>query len=251
MNFFSIIYTEAIWRPLFNGLIFFYNILPGRDFAMAVIALTVVIRLILSPLFWKAQKSQKEIAGLQPELKKVREQFKKDPQARAKAEMELWSKKGVSPFSGCLMALLQFPILIALFQVFQQAFDPQNLSYLYSFVSNPGVINPFGFGILELTKPNLILGVVAAAAQYFQLRMGYSPPPADGKQDFASAFQRQSLIMFPLMILLFSTNLPFLPHLPSALMLYWTVMSILGMVQDVLIKRLGKKIGEAETNESR
>lgn len=244
MSFFTVLYTEVIWRPLFNGLIFFYNTLPGRDFGVAVVALTVVIRLILAPLFWKAQKAQKTMALLQPELKKVREEFKKDPQARAKAEMELWSKHGVNPFSGCFSALLQFPILIAMFRVFQQALNPSYLSYLYFFVGNPGTVRALSLGIMDLTKPNLILGIVAAAAQYLQLRMVTQPPASGASNDFASAFQKQSLIMLPLMILLLSTNFPFLPHLPSSLMLYWTTMSILGILQEIFLNKIrGREAG--------
>ena len=71
MTFLSYLYTVALWQPLYNGLIFFYNAIPGHDLGLAIIALTIVIRLLLSPFLYKAQRSQRELAVLQPEIKKI------------------------------------------------------------------------------------------------------------------------------------------------------------------------------------
>ena len=60
------LYTEVLYRPLFNGLVWFYNVLPWQDFGLAIIALTIAIRLVLAPILWKAQKSQKALSAIQP-----------------------------------------------------------------------------------------------------------------------------------------------------------------------------------------
>lgn len=232
MNIFTYLYTHILWQPLYNGLIFFYNAIPGHDLGLAIVALTLVIRLILSPFLSKAQRSQRELAVLQPEIKKIQERFKKDKEAQGRAMMELYAAHKVSPFSGCLILLLQLPILIALFQVFRTGLDGASLTYLYAFVTNPGALRTVSFGILDLTKGNIYLGVVAAATQYFQTKLAAPPPAADGSQvgDFAKALQWQTTYFFPLIILFWSYTLP------AALTLYWTVMNIFGIIEQFILQ---------------
>lgn len=235
MNPIIFLYTELLWRPLFNGLVWFYTVLPVRDLGLAIIALTLIMRLILAPLLWKAQNAQRGLASIQPEIKKIQERFKNNREAQGKALMELYASHKVNPFSGCLILLLQFPILIALFQVFQQGLDPSQLSYLYPFVSNPGTINPVSFGMLDLAKGNIYLGFVAALAQYLQTRIAAPAPlqPVSGG-DFSKIFQWQTTYLFPALILVWSYQLP------AALTLYWTVLNILGIVQEIVVRRCAR-----------
>ena len=229
------LYTEVLYRPLFNGLVWFYNVLPWQDFGLAIIALTIVIRLVLAPILWKAQKSQKELAAIQPEIKKLQEQFKNNKEAQGKALMELYAKHRVNPFSGCLLMLVQLPILIALFQVFQHGFNSSELQYLYSFVQNPGNLNPVSFWLLDLSRGSIYLGIVAALTQYLQTKMTVVlPAPSGNKNDFSRMLQWQSIYIFPLLILAWSYTLP------SALTLYWTVLNIFGIVQEIVMRKIGQ-----------
>lgn len=233
MNSFIYLYTELLWRPLFNGLIFFYNTFPWQDFGLAIIALTIVIRLLLTPLFIKAQHAQKKLGLLQPEIKKVQEQHKNNKEAQGKAMMELYAAHQVNPFSGCLMMLLQLPILIALFGVFQGSFKPENLSYLYSFIQNPGTLNPLSFGILDLSKGNIYLGAVAALSQYWQSKLTLvALPSAAEKGEFTKVLQWQTLYFLPALVLFWSYSLP------SALTLYWTILNLLGIVQEIILHKV-------------
>lgn len=232
MNPFISIYTEVLWRPLFNGLIWFYNVLPGQDIGLAIVALTIVIRLILTPLLWKAQRAQKDLAILQPQIKEVQERFKDNREVQGKALMELYAKHKLNPFSGCLIMLLQLPILIALFQVFQQGLDPGQLKYLYPSIPSPGSVNPLSFGIIDLSRGNIYLGILAAVAQYFQTKLSTprdAKPPQRG--DFQSMLRWQTLYFFPALILFWSVTLP------AALTLYWTVLNILGIIQEIVTRR--------------
>lgn len=236
MNPLTLLYTELLWRPLFNGLVLFYNVLPGQDLGLAIIALTAVIRLLLAPLLWKSQRAQRRLAELQPELKKVQERFKGDREKQGKALMELYATHKVNPFSGCVLLLIQLPILIALFQVFRQGFETSALTYLYTFIQNPGTLNPLSFGILDLAKGNIYLGVVAAATQFLQTKLAVPPvPPSGGGSsggDFAKALQWQTTYFFPLLILFWSYTLP------SALTLYWTTLNFFGILQEVVIRKI-------------
>ncbi len=235
MNPLYILYNEALYRPLLNGLVWFYTSLPWQDLGLAIVALTIAIRLILAPFLWKGQKAQKDLAAIQPEIKQIQERFKGDRETQGKAIMELYAKHKVSPFSGCLMMLVQLPVLIALFRVFQLGINPAELKYLYSFITNPGAINPISFGVINLAKGNIFLGVVAALAQYFQTKL-ITPvsAPSTGKADFSRIIQWQTTYFFPALILLWSYTLP------SALTLYWTMMSILGIVQEIISRIISK-----------
>lgn len=233
MNPFLFLYNEILWRPLFNGLIFFYNTFPGQDFGLAIIVLTIVIRLLLTPLFIKAQHAQKKLSLIQPEIKKLQEQHKNNKEIQGRALMELYASHKVNPFSGCLMMLLQLPILIALFGVFQGVFKPENLAYLYSFVQNPGALNPLSFGVLDLSRGNVYLGALAALTQYYQSKLTLVAPSfSTDKGDFSKAMRWQTLYFLPALILFWSYSLP------SALTLYWTVLNILGIVQEIILHKV-------------
>lgn len=231
MEVFSFVYTQVLWQPLFNGLIFFYTIFPVQDLGLSIIALTIVIRGILAPVLWKAQKSQKDLQLIQPEIKKVQDQYKNDKEGQGKALMELYARHRVNPFSGCLMMLIQFPILIALLHVFQN-FDASYLSYVYSFLPQPDSIRTMSFGFLDLAKRDIPLGIIAAVTQYFQTKMTMVIQPEGSQSSFAKSFQTQTLYIFPVMILIWSFKFP------SALTLYWTIMNVFGILQEIIMRRI-------------
>lgn len=236
MEFFYSFYNEALYRPLLNGLVWLYTTLPWQDLGLAIIVLTVVIRVILTPLLWKGQNAQKKMALLQPEIKKIQEQYKNDKEGQGKALMEFYATHKINPFSGCVVLILQLPILIALFHVFQRGLDPEELRLLYSFVSNPGSLDPISFGIFDLSKGNLYLGVVAAVTQYFQIKLATpAQPKTTGKKDFAAILQMQSLYIFPALILVWSYTLP------SALTLYWTALNVFGILQEIFTSKFKAK----------
>src|SRR3989344_4097267 len=112
-DFFHVILT----KPLLNLLIWLYNVIPGQDIGLAIIALTILIRLLLYPSFQKSLKSQKHLQDIQPELDKSRARHKDDKEAQTKAIMEFYQKNKINPFSSCLPLLIQLPILLALFNV--------------------------------------------------------------------------------------------------------------------------------------
>ena len=226
----SYLYTELLWRPLFNALIFLYTTLPVQDFGLAIIILTFIIRTIMAPMLWKSQQEQKKMASLQPEVKKMQEKYKDDKEGQGKALMELYAKNRVNPFSGCLILLVQIPLFIALLQVFKHGFDMSQLSYLYSFVTRPEVINAQAFGFLDLAKGNIYLGVVAAVTQYFQTKLSTAAQPKQ-ENNFASMMNTQALYVFPILILLWSRTFP------AALTLYWTVMNIFAIVQEFIMRK--------------
>ncbi len=239
MDFFINFFNLVLYQPLFNLLILIYLYLPGRDFGVAVIVLTLLTRVIFYPLGAKAIKSQKDLSELQPKIKEIQEKYKDDKQRQSKALMELYQKEKINPLSGCLPLLIQLPILIALFQVFWRGFQPEQMVNLYSFVPFPGQIELTFLGILNLSVPSLGLAVLAGILQFFQTKMITPRQKSGGGQkkkapDFSQLMQKQMLYFFPIFTVFI------LWRLPSAIALYWLVTSIFSIGQQYLILRKKK-----------
>lgn len=237
-------FNAIIIQPLLNVLFFFYGIVPGHDFGIAVILLTVVVRLILWPLAAKQLHSQKKLTAIQPEVKKIQEKYKKDPQKMNAAVMELYKEKEVSPFSSCLPTLLQLPILFGFFYVFRKFANTDFLAMtnggilkdIYPFVRNFGPIKDFisatktvntsFIGLVDLAKPSLYLGVAAGALQFVQSKM-IMPKTSDNSPQ--STISKQMIYIFPALTILIAAKLP------AALPLYWAVTTLFAILQQYLI----------------
>lgn len=225
------IFNKTLYQPLFNALIILYQYLPGNDFGVAVILLTIFIRMVFYPLGAQAIKSQKNLARLEPKLKEIQTKHKNNREQLARATMELYQKEKINPFSGCLPLLIQLPILIALYQVFWKGLQPEQMSYLYGFVAPPGQIDPTFFNALNLSQPSIIFAILAGATQFLQTKM-VTPKTSQTKAkaaDFFQLFQKQALYFFPL----FTAFI--LLKLPSALGLYWIANNLFSICQQYLI----------------
>lgn len=247
MSIIKALYTEILWRPLFNGLIAVYNFLPWKDLGLAIIIFTIIIRLILHPLMLKARRAQKDMAVMQPKIKKIQEQYKNNREAQSRALLELYAEHKTNPFSGCLVTLIQLPILFTLFQVFRKGVGMINSADLYTFIHNPHILPPLSFHILDLSRGSIYLGAIAALTQYLQIKLtlgNQSDKPVsmvskDGQQDFAQMMQWQTLYVLPFVVLISSFSLP------SALTLYWTVLNILAILQEVILRDRSPQILKA------
>ncbi len=227
------IFNTVLYVPLFNALIWLYNVIPGHDFGVAVILLTILIRIILSPIFVRSIESQKILQKLQPKVQEIQKKFKDDKERQAKEMLDLYKQEKINPFSGALLALVQLPVLIALYTVFWHGTDPSQLQNLYSFIANPGQIDFTLFSLIDLSKPNLILAATAGILQFFQTKMMLVKSTGDKKEgDFSVILQKQMTYVFPFVTILILFNLP------SALGLYWTVSGIFSIVQQhVILKK--------------
>ena len=148
--------------------------------------------------------------------------------------MALYQKEKINPFGGCLPLLVQLPILIALYQVFWKGLRPEEMVRLYSFVSNPGIINPAFLNIIDLGKASLVLAILAGITQFIQTKM-VSPQMQNNKGSkamagqFSNMMQKQMLYFFPFFTVFI------LWTLPSAIGLYWTVNNLFSIGQQYLI----------------
>lgn len=234
------LYTIIFYQPLFNFLIWLYS-LVGNNITLAIIALTVVIKLLLYPFSQQSIKSQKALQEIQPKINELKAKYPNDKEKLAKEMMDLYKKEKVNPFSSCLPLLVQLPFLIAVFQVFREGLASTDFSLLYSFVANPGQIDPWlnlGFWQLDLRQPVWFLGVLAGLAQYWQSKMLLKKKQASATintsdDKMGQMMNKQMLYFMPALTVVFGLSLP------AGLMVYWLVNIILTVGQQYLV--LNKK----------
>ncbi len=231
----SNIFTIILYQPIFNLLVFFYNTIPGHDVGIAIIALTVIIRLILWPFSQKSLKSQRALQTIQPKIEELKKKYKDNKEKMTQEMMRLYKEEKVNPFSSCLPLLIQFPFLIAVFLVFRDGLTSDTgLNLLYPFIQNPGHINAIAFGFLDLSKSNIYLAILAGLAQFWQAKMMVTKKPAvntPGSKDegMMAAMNKQMVYFMPLITVFIGMSLP------GGLALYWFITTFLMAVQQIFI----------------
>lgn len=229
-------FTVIFYQPILSLLVFLYNTAAFQDIGVAIILLTIIIRLILWPLTNKAIKSQKELQTLQPKLEELKKRItSKEEQARA--TMALYKEHKINPFSSCLPILIQLPFLIAVYQVFRDGLN-NKLGLVYSFISKPETINTVSFGFINLSEKNIYLAILAGAAQFWQGKMmiaknkaNKTEVSADGAKDesMAAIMNKQMTYMMPILTVFIGATLP------GGLTLYWLVITLLTALQQFII----------------
>lgn len=230
MNPLTSLYSELIYRPLLNGLVFIYASLPYPDLGLAILALTALVRLALHPTLVQTVRTQAAMARLQPKLREIQERFKADREEQGRRVMALYREAGVHPLSGCLPVALQLPVLIGLYQVFWKGIRLEEPSLLYPFVARPEFFSTVAFGLVDLAQPSWTFALAAGASQLLQSY--FLPAPAgDGGGEFGRAMRWQVTYFLPFFIVVISWSLP------SAIAFYWTVLNLLAIVQQLWIQR--------------
>ncbi len=224
------------YQPLLNLLVFFYNVIPGHDLGIAIILITVFIKLILYPLSAQSIKSQKALQALQPKVEALKKQHKDQKEILAAELMKLYKAEKVNPMSSCLPLLIQFPFLIAVYQVFRTGLSDGALGNLYPFIASPGRLNNIAFGFLDFAKPQIVLAVLAGLAQFWQAKMMVTKKPAintPGSQDesMMATMNKQMVYMMPIMTIFIGVSLP------GGLVFYWLVVTVLSALQQIVVFR--------------
>ena len=223
-----------------------------HNYGVAIILLTILIRLILYPLMQKQMVSMREMQKIQPLMKEVQEKYKNDKERLNKELMALYKEHKVNPMSGCLPLLIQMPILILLFQTLRvfEYLDPITnniaggflwIANYYNVIENGELVAkaglalserliPFGFFRIEYIG---ILPFLVGGSMYIQQKMTSTDSGGGVGKDGGSAQQTQKMmtIMMPLMIGFMSFSLP------SGLTLYWFTSTLLGIGQQYLINK--------------
>jgi YidC/Oxa1 family membrane protein insertase len=201
----------GIWSIFAEWILFslqwLYNFIP--NYGIGIIFLTFVIRLLTFPLQFKSFKSMKKMQIIQPELAKIREKFKDDPQRLQKESMDLFKRAGANPLGGCLPLLLQMPIFFAFYKVLYSAVELVNA--------------PFYFWIVDLSNkdPYYILPLLMTGSMFLQQKM--TP------NTITDPIQKKMMMFMPLIFGVIMKDLP------SGLSLYIFVSTMLGIIQQMIV----------------
>lgn len=231
----SNIWNVVLYQPLLNALAFLVSIIPGGDVGIAVILLTILVKLILFPLSQKSIESQAEMNILAPELNKIK-MSGASKEEQAKQTFELYKKHNTNPFSGCLLVLVQIPIIFALYFVFYKGISFQD-STLYSFIHAPEHMNMIFLGILDIGHKSLLLAILAGISQYLQAYYMPKPAvpnsnsPASFSDSFAKSMNMQMKYIFPFLIAFIAYNIS------GAVALYWITSNLFMVAQQIYVKK--------------
>jgi len=226
------IFQTLFYQPILNLLVFLYN--TFGDLGIAIIFLTLFIKLLLFPLSKKSIKYQKSTQDLQPKINELKEKYKDDKQAMSAALMNLYKENKVNPFASCLPILIQFPFLIAISRVFRDGFAQNHLDLLYPFISNPDTINTISFGILDLSSKSIILAILAGLAQFWQTKMIMAKKPevkTEGSkdEDMSAIMTKQMTYIMPVVTVIMGLGFP------AGLTFYWFLTTLFTIGQQKLI----------------
>ena len=249
------IFHSLVYQPLYNVLIFLYDFIPGGDFGVAIVVVTVLIKTALIPLSKKQIESQKKMQDIQPKLKEIQNKYKDNKEKQTKEIMRFYKENKVNPLSGCLPMIFQIVFLIAIYRVIiniSNAGLVANSGDLYSFVKNPGEINKMFLGVVDLSSPSLIIAVLAAGAQFWQMKMMMKKSDKmksfkkeskkdrisnknDEKPDFAQIMNKQMIVLGPMMTLFIGVKFA------AGLAIYWLVSTLFAVFQQIYIFKKEKK----------
>ncbi len=239
-TFYAVIYT-----PLYNGLIFLIDILPGGSVGLAIIILTVLVKILLFPLARQATKTQLILKKIGPELEEIKKRYKDNQQEQVANMLKLYRDNKVHPLSGLLVILIQLPIAIGLYLVFLKGGLPViNIETLYSFVPTPTTVHMDFLGVINLAEKNIPLALGVALTQFF---VGYfmfetpkteSKPGESLKEDIIRSLHIQTKYALPVLLGVFAYILS------AAVALHWITGNIFTLVQDYLVRRRFRGIGD-------
>lgn len=236
------LYDQIIYYPILNALVFLYNTVAFHDLGVAIILLTILVRIILYPLFHKSARHQAISQRIQPEVKKLQELHKGDKQKQTAAIMALHKEHGINPFSGFLLLLVQLPVLIGLYQILSRTLQPDFLAGLYFFVEAPASINALFLGLINLNKGSIFIVGLAALAQYFQGKLALPKPRPGVAPSQAEKVSRQMVFIGP------GITLAIFYNLPAAVSLYWFVSSLFSVLQQMRVNKQLDYHGITRTN---
>jgi YidC/Oxa1 family membrane protein insertase len=228
-------YTTFVFNPIYNALVYLVGVIPGGDVGLAVIALTVFLRILLLPLSQKAQRTQAAMRVLQPKMDELKKKHGANPQLHMQELRALYTEAKVSPFSSLGLLLIQLPILFGLYHVFTYGtLTAPDTTLLYTFVTVPVVVGTMFLGVIDMYGKSAVLALLAGASQYAFAQIMPAQPISDEKNfanDFARSMQMQMKYVIPGLIVLVAYTTS------AAIALYLLVSNLASIAQEVYNKR--------------
>lgn len=235
-------FDAVIYNPLYNAVVFLVGALPTHDLGVAVIVLTILVRIILMPLARRAVETQRAMKQITPEVEALKKKYKKNSPEQSQAIFALYKERNIHPFASIGLTFLQLPVLFGLYWVFLKAGFPEiNAAILYPFVHEPSVVNIHFLGFMDMTAThNIVLAILVAISQfvYTRLSMGprevkpeSTPVEASLSEDMAKSFDMQARYILPVTFGIISY------FLAAAAPLYWTTANVFMIAQELAAGR--------------
>jgi YidC/Oxa1 family membrane protein insertase len=224
------------YNPIYNALVALVALVPGGDVGVAVIILTLCIRLILFPFSLSAARTQRAMKILEPKIKELKDKHKGDKEKEAVETLALYKEANVNPFASILTVFIQIPVLLALYWVFRyEPFSTIDTIRLYSFTPVPHEVSLLFLGLFYVNGKSLTLAIAAGIAQFLQAHFalaGTMKPSGTGMQaDFQRVMGMQLRFVFPFLIgtISYTTS--------GAVALYFITTNLAGALQEWWVKR--------------
>jgi YidC/Oxa1 family membrane protein insertase len=243
INFFKI----TLFVPLYNLLILITSILPGADLGLAIIILTILVKIVIFPLYKTSVMTQIKMKAVEPKIKEIKEKYKTNVTEQSRLLMELYKQEKINPLSSFIVLFIQIPIIISLFYVFKGSFVIQK-DLIYSFVAIPQHINTVFLGLINLTAGhNYVLAFLTGVTQYLQVQLSLpkraknetkSKGPSLG-EDLAKSMDLQMRYVMPVLTAFIAFTLP------AAISLYWVTSNVFSSIYEVVVI---KKIKERDAS---
>jgi YidC/Oxa1 family membrane protein insertase len=226
----SSLWNFILYRPLVNILAFFVAVIPGGDVGIAVVLLTILVKAILFPLSQRSIENQAKMKLLEPEINRIKKS-NASKEEQAKQTMELYKKHKTNPFSGCLLVLIQIPIIFALYYVFYKGIKFDS-GILYPFMHVPININMKFLGLINIGQKSLLLAVLAGVSQFFQAYFMPKPVISSDKsgsfqESFSKSMNMQMKYIFPILVTFIAYRIS------GAIALYWITSNIFTIGQEI------------------
>lgn len=240
----STLYNNLLVEPIYNTLVAMFNIFPAADAGLAIVFITILVRFALYPLSKKAVKAQIEMQNIAPELEKIKEKYKNNKEEQARQTLALYKNKGVNPFSGILVLLIQLPVIFALYHIFvSTGFPDIDTDLLYPFINQPNEVSAIFLGI-NLTQKSVLLALLAAITTYFQIKLSISgsKKPNTNSQSFgddlAKNMQMQMKYFFPAMVFFIAYTIS------GVIALYWLTTNLFTIGQEIFVRKKLKVLAQ-------
>lgn len=236
------IWDTLFFYPVYNGLVFFIDAIPGGDIGLAIVCITVLVKVILLPLSIKAVRTQKIMRDIDPKMKEIKERLKDKREEQAQEIMLLYKEAGLNPFSSIFLMFLQIPIIIALYFSVSRGggvtFPDINIDILYSFIPTPEKVDMMFLGFVDMAGKSLPLAILAGVTQFIYARLSITPPEpkkdpnkTDFKADFAHTMHLQMRYVLPVIIGVVAYTIS------AAVALYFTVSNLMMIAQEFVVRR--------------
>ena len=225
------------YDPIYNALVALVSFIPGSDVGIAIILITILIRLVLLPFSLSAARTQRAMKIIEPKIKELKEKYKDDKEKEALETLALYREEKVNPFASILMVFIQIPVLLALYFVFyHEPFPAINIARLYPFTPVPGMASLEFLGLISVAGKSLVLAFLAGLTQFFQAHAALSgtmkPPEGTGMQaDFQRIMGLQLKYVSPFLIgtISYTTS--------GAIALYFITTNLVGVLQEMYVRR--------------